>query len=104
MLKGMANRVGGDEDLVVTSGIIALACKYIASFGKFILNLPTAVALIELLQVCRSQKVIFSCITSLCLQVINSHDTDVNGEHAKANRKQICRICVLHFIDGVIYL
>lgn len=47
----MGKRVVGEDELIRTPDIISHACKYIGNFGKFVMNLPSAVALIELLQV-----------------------------------------------------
>jgi hypothetical protein len=47
----MGQRVIGDDELIRTSDVISHACKYIGNFGKFAMNLQTAVVLIELIQV-----------------------------------------------------
>ncbi|XP_065342295.1 Fanconi anemia group D2 protein [Cloeon dipterum] len=71
ILTTIAKRAKREEEMTSKSGIVSLACEYIANFGECILTLPTAVEIVEL------------------LQVINSHDPDQSGELAKKNRKLI---------------
>ncbi|CAB3385611.1 Hypothetical predicted protein [Cloeon dipterum] len=71
ILTTIAKRAKREEEMTSTSRIVSIACEYIANFGECILTLPTAVEIVEL------------------LQVINSHDPDQSGELAKKNRKLI---------------